>query len=213
MTGDIDFNIFRSINDGITICLLGAVAVGFFGMVYYSMSLAISTSVAANAETVFIELSKQLFNSWVASIFLAAILAAVMSTLSCQLLVCSSALTGNIYKTFFRKQVSQPELVWIGRAMVLLIAIILAADSESKILKMVSYACAGFGAAFGPVIILSLIWSRMNKNGALTVLIWKQYALFGLYEIILGFLFSSLAVIIVNPLTEFPIYANAINLS
>lgn len=197
------------------ICLLGAVSVGFFGMVYYSIHPSMSAAVNNNAETVFIELSKQLFNPWLAGVFLAAILAAVMSTLSCQLLVCSSALTEDIYKTFFRKQASQRELVWIGRTMVLLIsviAIILALDPESKVLKMVSYAWAGFGAAFGPVIILSLIWSRMNKNGALagiltgalTVLIWKQYAWFGLYEIIPGFLFSCIAVVIVSLLTKAP---------
>ena len=137
----------------------------------------------ANAETVFIEIARQLFNPWIAGLLLAAILAAVMSTLSCQLLVCSSALTEDIYRVFLRKNASQTELVWVGRIMVLvvaLVAIAIASNPESKVLGMVSYAWAGFGAAFGPVIILSLWWERMTRAGALagivtgavTVLVW-----------------------------------------
>lgn len=197
------------------LCLVGAVAVGFFGMVYFSNHPDQALVVNANPETVFIEASKLLFNPWLAGMFLAAILAAVMSTLSCQLLVCSSALTEDIYKTFLRKNATQRELVWIGRVMVLVISIIaiwLATNPESKVLKMVSYAWAGFGAAFGPVVLLSLLWSRINKSGALagiivgalTVLIWKQFEWFGLYEIIPGFFFSGVAAIIVSLLTAAP---------
>lgn len=130
-----------------------------------------------------------------------------MSTLSCQLLVCSSALTEDLYKNFMRKGASQQELVWVGRVMVLLVAVIaiaLAANPENRVLGLVSYAWAGFGAAFGPVVLLSLIWRRMTRNGALagmivgaaTVLIWKQYAWLDLYEIIPGFLFASIAIVL-----------------
>src|SRR5690625_7748022 len=96
-----------------------------------------------------------------------------MSTLSAQLLVCSSSLTQDIYKTFIRRAASQPELVWFGRAMVLFIALIaiwLAWNPDSLVLAMVSYAWAGFGAAFGPVIILSLVWSRMTRHVDIVVL-------------------------------------------
>ncbi|QKJ68193.1 sodium/proline symporter PutP [Deefgea piscis] len=195
------------------LCLLGAVGVGFFGFAYFAQHPTMALGVNAQPETVFIELAKQLFNPWLAGLFLASILAAVMSTLSCQLLVCSSALTEDIYKSFLRKQASQNELVWFGRAMVLLIslvAIILASNPNSQVLKMVSYAWAGFGAAFGPVIILSLLWQGMTRNGALagiivgalTVLIWKQYAWFGLYEIVPGFVLSTFAVILVSKLGQ-----------
>src|SRR5690606_34712623 len=88
-------------------------------------------------ETVFMELTKILFNPWIAGIVLAAILAAVMSTLSCQLLVCSSTLTEDFYKSFLRKNASQKELVWVGRLMVLLIALLaiwMAGNPESKVL-------------------------------------------------------------------------------
>ncbi len=108
-----------------------------------------------------------------------------MSTLSCQLLVCSSAITEDLYKAFLRKHASQKELVWVGRVMVLvvaLVAIALAANPENRVLGLVSYAWAGFGAAFGPVVLFSVMWSRMTRNGALagmiigalTVIVWKQ---------------------------------------
>ena len=113
-------------------------------------------AVNQNAERVFIELAQILFNPWIAGILLSAILAAVMSTLSCQLLVCSSAITEDLYKAFLRKNASQKELVWIGRIMVLVVALVsiaLAANPENRVLGLVSYAWAGFGAAFGPVVL------------------------------------------------------------
>ena len=195
------------------LCLLGAVAVGFVGIPYFLANSNDATAVTANSETVFIELAKQLFNPWIAGVLLAAILGAVMSTLSCQLLVCSSALTEDIYHTFVRKNANQTELVWFGRTMVMfvsLVAIWIASDPEAKVLGMVSYAWAGFGAAFGPVIILSLFWSRMTRNGALagilvgavTVLVWKQSGWFGLYEIVPGFIFAWLAAVAVSRLGQ-----------
>lgn len=191
--------------------LAGAVAVGFIGLPYFALHADGAAAVTANSETVFMELSKQLFNPWVAGAMLAAILAAVMSTLSCQLLVCSSALTEDIYRTFLRKEASQKELVWIGRAMVLtvaLVAIAIATDPTSRVLGMVSYAWAGFGAAFGPVIILSLFWRDMTRNGAfvgivtgaVTVLVWKQFGWLGLYEIVPGFILAWVATVLVSKL-------------
>jgi len=139
-----------------------------------------------------------------------------MSTLSCQLLVCSSALTEDFYKAFLRKGASQKELVWVGRAMVLLVAVVailIAANPESKVLGLVSYAWAGFGAAFGPVVIFSLLWSRMTRNGALagmllgagTVILWKNFlGHLGLYEIIPGFLFASIGIVLFSLLDKAP---------
>src|SRR5690606_13395297 len=130
------------------LCLGGAVAVGFFGIAFFGQRPEIAGGVTANAETVFLEVAKLLFNPWVAGVLLAAVLAAVMSTLSCQLLVCSSALTQDIYKTFLNKTASEKQLVWFGRAMVFaiaVVAILIAQDPNSKVLGMVSYAWAGFG--------------------------------------------------------------------
>src|SRR3546814_488460 len=152
------------------LCLAGSLGVGFFGIAYFANHPEAAGPVDANSERVFIELASLLFNPWVAGVLLSAILAAVMSTLSCQLLVCSSVMTEDFYHGFIRKDASQKELVWAGRISVALIALValwLARDPESKVLGLVSYAWAGFGAAFGPVVILSLFWQRMTRNGAL----------------------------------------------
>lgn len=197
------------------LCLAGAVAVGFFGIAYFENNPGQAGTVSENGERVFIELAKILFNPWIAGILLSAILAAVMSTLSCQLLVCSSAITEDLYKAFFRKKASQRELVWVGRLMVLLVALIaiaLAANPENRVLGLVSYAWAGFGAAFGPVVLISVMWSRMTRNGALvgvligaiTVIVWKQYGWFNLYEIIPGFIFASIAIVVVSLMGRSP---------
>lgn len=197
------------------LCLAGAVAVGFFGIAYFNEHPDQAAAVNQNGERVFIELAQILFNPWIAGILLSAILAAVMSTLSCQLLVCSSAITEDLYKAFLRKGASQKELVWVGRMMVLvvaLVAIALAANPENRVLGLVSYAWAGFGAAFGPVVLFSVMWSRMTRNGALagmiigavTVIVWKQFAWFNLYEIIPGFIFASLGIVVVSLMGKAP---------
>ncbi|OTG85961.1 sodium/proline symporter [Acinetobacter sp. ANC 4558] len=198
------------------LCLVGAVAAGFIGIAYFQQHPELAGIVNANPETVFMELTKVLFNPWVAGIVLAGILAAVMSTLSCQLLVCSSTLTEDFYKTFLRKNASQKELVWVGRLMVLLIsilAIFLASNPNSKVLGLVAYAWAGFGAAFGPLIILSLFWKRMTLNGAIigmlvgaiVVIFWKNFfADTGLYEIVPGFILSFLSIIVISLLGKPP---------
>jgi sodium/proline symporter len=199
-----------------TLCLGGAVAAGFFGIAYFQQHPELAGAVTANPETVFMELTKILFNPWIAGIVLAAILAAVMSTLSCQLLVCSSTLTEDFYKSFLRKNATQTELVWIGRLMVLMIALLaiwMAGNPESKVLGLVAYAWAGFGAAFGPLIILSLFWRRMTLNGALAgmlvgaimVVLWKNlFGDTGVYEIIPGFICSMFAIVVVSLLGKAP---------
>ncbi|HID7801283.1 TPA: sodium/proline symporter PutP [Proteus mirabilis] len=201
------------------LCLGGTVAVGFFGIAYFEVNPTVAGPVMAKNERIFMELASLLFNPWIAGILLSAILAAVMSTLSCQLLVCASALTEDLYKPFIRKNASQKELVWVGRGMVLLVAVIaiyLARDPENKVLDLVSNAWAGFGAAFGPVILISVTWKRMTRNGAfagmligaLTVLVWMQYKWFSLYEIIPGFIFASIAIVIVSLMGKAPTAEN-----
>lgn len=197
------------------LCLTGAILVGFFGISYFEAHPEQAGPVNANPERVFIVLAELLFNPWIAGILLSAILAAVMSTLSCQLLVCASALTEDFYRGFVRPQAGERELVWFGRAMVALVALIaifLARDPDSRVLGLVSYAWAGFGAAFGPVVLMSLFWRRMNGWGALagivvgaaTVILWKQYADSALYEIVPGFIAGTLAVIAGSLLTAAP---------
>ena len=189
-------------------CLGGAIAVGLFGIAFYAQHPELAGPVNENPERVFMALAEHLFNPWVAGILLSAILAAVMSTLSCQLLVCSSALTEDFYRGFLRPAATQRELVWVGRFMVgavALLAIFIARDPDSRVLGLVSYAWAGFGAAFGPVVLLALFWARMTRNGAvagilagaLTVVLWK-YTGSALYEMVPGFIASAVAVVVVS---------------
>lgn len=190
-------------------CLLGAMAVGFFGIAWFAAHPEQAGPVKENRETVFITLSQLLFNPWIAGFVLAAILAAIMSTLSSQLLVCASALTEDFYRPFFRPKASQRELVWIGRLMVLaisVIAIAIAEKPESGVLNLVGYAWAGFGSAFGPVVLLSVLWPRMTRRGALagmltgalTVILWRNAAWWGLYEMIPGFTLATAAILLTS---------------
>lgn len=198
------------------ICLFGAVGIGFFGQAYFFSNGEQAAIVNQNHEQVFVELSKLLFNPWVAGVLLSAILAAVMSTLSAQLLISASAITEDFYKGLIRPNASQKELVWLGRIMVLVIsalAIALAQDPNSKVLGLVSYAWAGFGCAFGPVVILSLFWKRMNAagamagmlTGALVVVFWNDVVPnSGIYEMIPGFILAMIAVVVVSLITPAP---------
>ena len=196
------------------LCLAGACATGFFGIAWFAQHPAVAGPVDANPERVFIALSELLFNPWIAGVLLSAILAAIMSTLAAQLLVCSSALTEDFYRGFLRPRAGQRELVWVGRATVLavaLLAIWIARDPDSRVLGLVAYAWAGFGAAFGPVVVLSLFWKRMTRNGALagmvvgaaTVIAWKQSGS-ALYEILPGFIAATVAVVVVSLLGRPP---------
>ena len=139
-----------------------------------------------------------------------------MSTIASQLLVSASALTDDFYKQFIRPKASDKELVLVGRLGVLIIsllALFLALNPNDTILNLVGYAWAGFGAAFGPVILLSLYWKRMTKWGALagmitgtvTVIVWDQIEKFKeVYEIIPGFIVCTIAILIFSLLTAKP---------
>lgn len=169
----------RRIGTGwVVFTLAGASLVGLAGIAFIQPPL-------ENPETVFLVLVQELLNPWVGGVLLAAVLAAIMSTADSQLIVSSTALTEDFYRAFLKKEAGEKELVWVGRATVVIVALIayiVALPGETPILDIVAFAWAGFGAAFGPVIILSLFWSRMTAAGAiagvvagaLTVLIWEQ---------------------------------------
>lgn len=201
------------------VTIVGAVMTGFVGIAY----VAKTEMTLQDPETIFIIFSQFLFHPLISGFLLAAILAAIMSTISSQLLVTSSSLTEDFYKTFVKRNASQAELVVIGRLSVLAVAIVaiaLAFDRNSSVLQLVSNAWAGFGAAFGPLIILSLYWQRMTFAGALsgivvgalTVLFWIYAPLTinglplsqWLYEIVPGVLLSTLAIVVVSLLTKTP---------
>ncbi len=195
------------------VTIVGAMATGFAGIAYVA-----KTDIKLDdAETIFIVLSQILFSPLIAGFLLAAILAAIMSTISSQLLVTSSSLTEDFYKTFLHKEATDKQQVLVGRISVFLVALIavyLAYDRNSSILTLVSNAWAGFGAAFGPVIIGSLYWKKMTRNGALagmivgaaTVLFWiyapltinGQSLSSVMYEIVPGFILCSVVIYVVS---------------
>jgi len=196
------------------ISMAGALLIGFVGIAYVDGNLAGNL---VDGEKIFMVLVNAVFHPIVAGILLAAILAAIMSTADSQLLVSSSALAEDFYKQLFNKNATQKQIVNIGRFAVIaisIIALLLALNPESSVLGLVSYAWAGFGAAFGPAILLSLFWRNMNRNGALagiiiggvTVVVWKQLTggIFDLYEILPGFLFSTITIIVVSLTTGAP---------
>ena len=194
----------------VVISLSAAILVGMVGAVYLTVPL---TGTAA--ETVFLVMAGELFPPVVAGLILAAVLAAIMSTASAQLLVAASAFAQDIYRRSFRPQAQQGELIWASRLSVLVIAaasVYIGLSPDNFILDMVAYAWAGFGAAFGPALLLCLFWRRTTARGVLagivtggvTVLVWKQLALLGLYEIVPGFLLSLAAIIIVSKLDAPP---------
>ncbi|MCP1728184.1 sodium/proline symporter [Natronospira proteinivora] len=194
----------------VSICLVAAVMVAMIGIV--SLEPALSGD---DREQVFIHLSQALFHPVIAGVILAAILAAVMSTADSQLLASSSAVSEDFYKAFLRPNAEQSELLWVGRGAVVLVAlaaVVVAMDPESLVLDLVGYAWAGFGAVFGPVILISLLWPAMNRLaagagmlvGGATVIIWDRLegGLFELYELVPGFALAAVAIVLVTLLTR-----------
>ncbi len=195
------------------LALLGAVFTGLLGIAFFA------PNGLSNPETVFLVLAESLFNPWIAGLLLAAVLSATMSTASAQLLASSSAVAEDFYHKFIRPDAKARELLWVSRLIVLVIAVIavlLSLNPKSSILALVGYAWAGLGASFGPIIVLSLFWKRMNLTGAflgiiigaLTVIIWPHFksygGIFALYELLPGFVFACIGVYVGSMLTKAP---------
>ncbi len=190
----------------VTLTLAGAVLVGLAGIGHLEPPLA-----GADTEKVFLRLVQVVFHPFVAGALLAAVLAAIMSTADSQLLVAASALTEDFYRAFLRPCAGARELVWMGRATVAAVAVVAAAlaqDPASRVLDMVAYAWAGFGATFGPVLLLAVWWPRLSRAGTLagmlagglTVIVWKRLegGWFDLYELAPGFFAALAAAVLVS---------------
>jgi sodium/proline symporter len=180
--------------------LICALLIGFCGIALAEINLT-----GPDSEKVFIEIVQLLFHPIPSGICLAAILAAIMSTADSQLLVASTAFTEDLYQALFKKQASQARLIAIGRMMVICIALLaclMALHQEETVLGMVAYAWAGFGAAFGPAILLCLFWKKLKLAGAIggiitgatTVILWHQLdgGIFTLYELVPAFFLSTI---------------------
>lgn len=202
-----------------TVTIIGALATGLVGIAYankFDMKL-------TDPETIFIVFSELLFHPMISGFLLAAILAAIMSTISSQLLVSSSSLTEDIYRVVSKKDATEKEMVKMGRygvAGVAFVASLLALDRSNSILSLVSNAWAGFGAAFGPLVLFSLYKKSLTHkaaiagivSGAAMVLFWIYAPVLAdgkalttvVYEMIPGFLVSSLVIWVVSALDSDP---------
>ncbi|WP_379920772.1 sodium/proline symporter PutP [Erythrobacter sp. R86502] len=198
------------------IALVGALGLGLAGRAYVERN----GLVVEDPETIFIVLAQLLFHPAVTGFLYAALLAAIMSTISSQLLVSSSSLTEDFYRLFLRRNASEREAVNVSRVAVAVVAaaaMVIAADPNSEVLGLVANAWAGFGAAFGPLILLALTWKRMTGAGAVAGLVtgaavvagwiamgWNKAFLGGpgLYEIVPGFAAALAAIVAVSMMTR-----------
>lgn len=199
----------------VIISLGAAVLIGMLGRVYLD---SVGITLAGNEqELIFIDVVKRLFPGAIAGIFLSAVLASIMSTADSQLLVTASAVVNDFCKVVAKKEISEKKLMWISRGSVMaisIIACILALDPKDSIMGIVSNAWAGFGAAFGPAIVLSLYWRRLTLKGtvagiiggAATVIIWEYVLHWSgmLYSIVPGFAVSVILTIVVSLLDKEP---------
>ena len=199
----------------VIISLIAAVFIGFAGAVLFP-DLLTSTS----SETIFIELSTRLLPPVIAGIMMSGIMAATMSTSDSQLLVTSSAFSTNLFKGLIKKDATEKQVMWVSRIAIIVVSIIaaiIALDEGSSIFRLVSYAWAGFGAAFGPIILFSLFWKRTTKLGAICgmlsggimVPLWKHWIstlnpMFEIYELLPAFIFSCIVIVVVSLIDKAP---------
>jgi sodium/proline symporter len=199
----------------VVVALAAVIVMSYFGRMMVGEELLTQ----GKQSLIFIVLARKLFPAFVAGLLMAAIIAASMSTADSQLLVASSSFTSDIYKPVFRKKASDKEVLWVGRGIVLIVAVVAYFIASSKgsgaqaIMNMVENAWAGFGSAFGPVIILSLFWKRFTYKGAIAgvlagAIVDVLWLLFmshtGIYEIIPGFAVGFIFAVVVTLLDKKP---------
>lgn len=209
----------------VTLSLVFACVIGVVGRAFMNYD----DIMAAGQERIFIEMIKRVFvedihASLIAGIFLCGILAAIMSTADSQLLVSASAIAEDIYKGVIKKDADDKKVLTLSRVAIVVIAIVayvIAIDPDSSVMTLVSDAWAGLGAAFGPLVLMSLFWRRANLqgaiaglvSGALTVILWDYIPLVsgmtlgkatGLYSLALGFPVSLICIVIVSLCTAAP---------
>jgi sodium/proline symporter len=189
-----------------TLSMIGAGLVGLFGFAFFSKSPLTSP------ETVFIVASAKIFPALIMGLLISAVLAAIMSTINGQILICSGSITEDFYKKFFNKSASQKHLIIITRAWVLMIAVIaffLASNENASVLKVVSHAWSGIGASIGPVIICALFWKKTTRTGAIwgvltggvSSFIYSKIPSFP-YELLPAFLTSLFFIFIISLATQ-----------
>ncbi|MBN9644903.1 sodium/proline symporter PutP [Corynebacterium mendelii] len=199
------------------LCIVGATFVAIIGTAFFGQDPSIAITDRDSYETIFLDMARILFHPLFAGLVLTAVLAAIMSTISSQLLVTSSALVEDLYKIVVKKKPSSQVLINLSRTAVVAVAVfaaVLAANPNDSILDLVGFAWAGFGSAFGPLVIASLYWRRLNAPGAIAGMVtgavvsfvWGQVDALSstLYEIVPGFIASALMIWIVSSVTAKP---------
>lgn len=200
----------------VVISLTVAVFIGIMGRQLYPTVHLTST----DAENIFITLATSSLPPILAGFVMAGILAATISSSDSYLLIAASAFAKNIYQGIFKKKATDKQVMNVSRITLLaiaLIAIVIALDEQSVIFQIVSFAWAGFGATFGPLMIFSLFWKRTTRSGAIAgmvggagmVFVWKLAISqlggpFAIYELLPAFIFSSLCIVVVSLLSEKP---------
>lgn len=209
----------------VVISMSVAVFIGIMGYSLSCNSILEKFSSSSEAETLIVRIAHilsthSLFTALIAGIILAGILASTMSTSDSQLLAASSSVTENLFKDVFHFEISEQVNIIIARISVIIISVIavfLASNPNSSVFSIVSFAWAGFGATFGPVMLFALFWKRSNKYGAIAgmlvggvmIFVWKNLVkplggIFDIYELLPSFILASLAIIIVSLLTKKP---------
>lgn len=200
----------------VLISLVAAVFIGIVGRAVYPTALLSASA----AENIFIVMSTNMLPPLIAGVVMAGILAATISSSDSYLLIAASAVSKNIYQGIMKKDASDQQVMRISRITLVLIAlvgIIIALDENSVIFTIVSFAWAGFGATFGPLLIFSLFWKRINRKGAIagmvsgaaSVFIWKLLlkpmgGILGIYELLPAFIISCIFIVVVSLLSEQP---------
>ena len=203
----------------VVISLFAGVAIGIVGRAMLPTAETLLTK--SGAENVFVLMSESLLPPVLAGVIMAGILAATISSSDSYLLIASSALANDVYKGVIDKKASDKKVMWVSRIALMIIALIgmvIALDEKSVIFSIVSFAWAGFGATFGPLMLFSLFWKRVNRAGAIagmlsgaaTVFIWKLVlnptygGVFAIYELLPAFIVSSIFIVAVSLLTAEP---------
>ena len=200
----------------VVISLASAVCIGLVGRA----ALPTQFLTGPDAESIFIVLAQIMLPSFVCGLVVSGIFAATMSSSSSYLLIAGSAISQNLYKGLINKNATEAQSMFVSRValtVILIFGIVIALDQNSSIFQVVSYAWAGFGASFGPLMLCSLYWRRTNKQGALagmlvgavTVIVWNLFVkqlggIFAVYELLPGFIFALIAIVVVSLLTEEP---------
>ncbi|MDR0375298.1 MAG: sodium/proline symporter PutP [Treponema sp.] len=197
------------------ISLTAAVAIGLVGRAYFPSLL----GTASDAENIFLYLTSDFFPPLLAGVVISGILAASMSSSDSYMIAVSSSLANDLFKTFF-KEARESAVMWVARlaiVLVMIFATIIALSGNQSVFRIVSYAWAGFGAAFGPLVLFALFWKRVTLQGAaagmlsggVMVVLWKNVisklgGVFGIYELLPSFILSCAVIFVVSLLTKAP---------